>query len=329
MIKIRIVLDKTRQKQRKDGTHPVVLIVCEPKNVRTQFVLRGMNCLYKTCRNRVKAFAPNAKLSQVTPQWLLNFEHFLKTQSSKGVVKDMSISNYLRTLRALLNKAIQKGFMDAEDYPFGKNKFSFSHLNLQTRPRALSKEWIKEIEAVELPDDKPITQTRNNLTLARNLFLFSYYSFGMSFADIAHLKKSDIKLGRTEFVRKKTHDPHSIATHPTAKAILRKYAPVCYHEYAFPIFKPEHKTAVLQKTRIQTVLKDVNSCLKQITTQLGLDNLNMSSYVSRHSFANIVRKNGATLEEISELLQHKDINTTRIYLESLTDEQKDKWLEVL
>ena len=415
MIKIRLILDKTKQKQHKDNTHPIVLLVCEPNQKPVPFVIQGMSChadqfdatigrftnkypkyatynrilqqqedkahtilasfikknerfdigkfkndffdvksnltveevfdyfikqmyesehvgnatVFVTCRNRVKAFAPTAKLSQITVQWLIDFEHYLKTKS-KETIKDTSISNYLRTFRALLNKAIEKGFMDAEDYPFGKGKFSFNHLNLQTRPRALSKEWIQAIESLELMDDKPITQTRNNLIFARDIFLFSYFSFGMNFSDMAHLKKADIKLGRTEFIRKKTHTPHSIATHPKAKIILKKYAETSCQDYAFPILNDViHSSMIQKKNRVKTVLKDVNSSLKQITEKLGIDNLNMSSYVSRHSFANIVRKNGATLEEISELLQHKDINTTRIYLESLTDEQKDKWLDVL
>ncbi len=73
----------------------------------------------------------------------------------------------------------------------------------------------------------------------------------------------------------------------------------------------------------------MNSALKKITTQLGVEGLNMSSYVSRHSCANIVRKGGTSLEEIPELLQHKDISTTRIYLESLIDDEIGKWLDVL
>ena len=283
----------------------------------------------KTCRNKVKAFDPSVKLSHITIQWLSAWEHFIKTKSDKEVIKDTSVSNYMRTLRSMLNKAIEQGFLDKEDYPFG-HKYSITHLNLKTRPRALSKEWIREIEAVELAEDKPIAQSRNNLLFARDIFLFSYYTFGMNFSDISHLKTTDVKMGRIEYTRKKTHDPHSIGLHPKAKEILQKYSTAAYQDYAFPILNDvTHVSGIQKKHRVQTVLKDVNSSLKQITEKLGIDNLNMSSYVSRHSFANIVRKNGATLEEISELLQHKDINTTRIYLESLTDEQKDKWLDVL
>ncbi len=68
MIKIRIVLDKTKQKQHKDGTHPVVLIVCEPNNVRTQFVLRGMNCHAEQFDNGIGRFKKQFPIRQYCAQ---------------------------------------------------------------------------------------------------------------------------------------------------------------------------------------------------------------------------------------------------------------------
>ena len=43
MIRIRIILDKTKQKQHKDKTHLIILLIYESKAV--PFVLKGMNYL--------------------------------------------------------------------------------------------------------------------------------------------------------------------------------------------------------------------------------------------------------------------------------------------
>ena len=42
------------------------------------------------------------------------------------------------------------------------------------------------------------------LELARDIFLFSFYTRGMSFIDMAHLKKSNLQNGILTYSRKKT-----------------------------------------------------------------------------------------------------------------------------
>ena len=95
------------------------------------------------------------------------------------------------------------------------------------------------------------------------------------------------------------------------------------HGYLFPILNVEvHKTALQKQNRIHKILSKVNSNLKLIATQSGLD-INLTTYVARHSFATVLKKSGVNIALISEALGHSDLATTQIYLDSFDNEQID------
>jgi hypothetical protein len=54
--------------------------------------------------------------------------------------------------------------------------------------RAISLNDIKRVKALDLP-------TNTSLSLARDLFLFSFYTRGMTFVDMANLRRKDVLCG--------------------------------------------------------------------------------------------------------------------------------------
>ena len=56
---------------------------------------------------------------------------------------------------------------------------------------------------------------------------------------------------------------------------------------------------------------------------------NITSYVSRHSFATILKQHDVPVTAISEMLGHKDLKTTQIYLDSLSSKTLDKYSEII
>ena len=58
-------------------------------------------------------------------------------------------------------------------------------------------------------------------------------------------------------------------------------------------------------------------------------NVNLTTYVARHSFATILKKSGVNIGLISEALGHSDIGTTQIYLDSFENSQIDEALKNL
>ena len=80
------------------------------------------------------------------------------------------------------------------------NKDIFKDVFTGTKPtvkRAVPAENIVHLEKV-------VTRLPEKLEFALSMFLFSYYTRGMSFVDLAHLKNKDIQGGVLTDVRRKT-----------------------------------------------------------------------------------------------------------------------------
>ncbi|OAV65090.1 hypothetical protein Barb6_02988 [Bacteroidales bacterium Barb6] len=91
---------------------------------------------------------------------------------------------YMKALRAILNKAIQEGEAPAGTYPFGKGGFEVGKLEEETEKRYLPSDYLKRLK--EGTGQSDTTET------ARRMFLFSYYCYGISFADMAQLGHRNI-----------------------------------------------------------------------------------------------------------------------------------------
>ena len=92
----------------------------------------------------------------------------------------------MKTLSAILNRAIKTKEYSGNSYPFGKDGFCISALEEETRKRYLSQEYLDKLMNTVFAN-KP-------REVARRLFLFSYFCYGMSFIDMAYLKRDNIKL---------------------------------------------------------------------------------------------------------------------------------------
>lgn len=65
----------------------------------------------------------------------------------------------------------------------------------------------------------------------------------------------------------------------------------------------------------QSALRAFNAKLSLLAEKLGVRS-RISTYTLRHSWATTAKNTGASIEMISELLGHKSIRTTQIYLSS-------------
>ena len=79
--------------------------------------------------------------------------------------------------------------------------------------------------------------------------------------------------------------------------------------------KKVHKTEQQKKDRIKKVRRKVNKDLNSLGKLIGEENL--TSYVSRHSYASYMFHKGMSPMMIKESLMHKNFKTTEIYLKSL------------
>ena len=70
-------------------------------------------------------------------------------------------------------------------------------------------------------------------------------------------------------------------------------------------------------------MKEINAALQEISDYLELG-IKLTTYVSRHTYATVLKKSGVSVAKISESLGHNDIQTTEIYLDSFEKEELDE-----
>lgn len=278
---------------------------------------------YRTASNALKdLFKKNDKrgteeitLAQIEYSTLLDFVHFCRVR--KGL-KDTSISVYLRALRALLNKAIKGKILKRDAYPFEEFRLS-DHLKTKTPKRAISKKLIEKIEQLEFEDF-------SKEQFAQHIFLFTYYMRGINFVDIAKLTWENVIDGRLIYTRTKTQKPFNLKIHKKALPILEFYKNNNWKEgnYIFPVFDDKiHITPRKLQNQRKQVLRRVNTTLNDIAKLIGEENLNLTTYVGRHSYANVLRKSGQEIAVISEALGHSLEQTTKIYIKELENPALD------
>ena len=190
------------------------------------------------------------------------------TLRSTGAV-DTTLSNRFRTLRAVFNKAIAAGVAKPEYYPFArtvaeKHKFIVGKFDVTTTKRALPRDAVRRLEALESATDR--------LRLAKEVFLFSFYCTGINFVDLAQLRWRDLSFDaagvsdRLHYVRQKTGGKFTTKLIGPAAAIVAAYEPLTRaspDSYLFPILDAErHRTLVQVDNRLHKMKGMVNQDLK-------------------------------------------------------------------
>lgn len=215
-------------------------------------------------------------------------------------------SFYMRILRCIYNRAVEEG-LATQTNPF---KRVYTGVD-KTAKRALTLKEIKRIKDLDL-------SAKPDLDVARNLFLFSFYMRGMSFIDMAYLRKKDLANGYITYTRRKTGQRLAIRWEKPMQDNLDKYEQNSTR-YLLPIITRQDDTE--RKQYLNKILF-VNRKLKQIA-QLAKITIPLSMYVSRHSWASIAKSKNVPLSVISEGMGHDNEETTRIYLAGIQTNRID------
>lgn len=154
---------------------------------------------------------------------------------------------------------------------------------------------------------------------ARDMFMFSFYTRGMSFIDMAYLKKTDLTRGILSYRRKKTGQRLNIKWEKVMQGIIDKYD-TSGSPYLLPVIKDLESD---DRKQYKTVAHAINKNLKIVGERLGIA-IPLTMYVARHAWASIAWSKNISLSVISEAMGHDSESTTRIYLASLDSATIDK-----
>ncbi|MBK5721107.1 site-specific integrase [Dysgonomonas sp. Marseille-P4677] len=278
---------------------------------------------YLTLMRRLTRFNQNKdfSLDKITVDFVEDFERLLYAQG----LSLNSISFYMRNLRAIYNKAIaDKILMLNLDNPFFR-----VYTGVRSTPkRALSKEEINQVYSLDLSYVLKEKAKNNNeqrkikeLDQSRDLFMFSFHARGMSFVDMAFLKKTDIKNGILSYRRKKTGQQLDIKINQSLRKLINKYSKATAGSpYVFPIIKYLNKDVYSQYLR---ALGQQNHNLKVIQRLAGVTRP-ITTHVARHTWATIAKEENLPIWTISEGLGHSSVKTTYIYLASINRTKLDE-----
>lgn len=235
-------------------------------------------------------------IDEINSDLMTAYETYL---ASNGVCLN-SISFYMRNLRAIYNRAVEK------ELTIQRNPFKHVYTGIcKTVKRAVPIDVIRKIRKLDLVQ-------RPSMDYARDMFLFSFYTRGMSFVDIAFLKKDNLRNGFLTYRRHKTNQQLVIKWEKPMQDIVDKYN-VAETSYLLPVIRKKCKEEWQQYKNEE---HRVNYNLKKIGTLVGLD-IPLTTYVARHSWASIAKSKNIPVSTISEAMGHDSESTTRIYLASL------------
>lgn len=266
----------------------------------------GHNRTAETYSSTLRSFKKFRKNKDIAMQDIDRtlIEEYEKFLHDEGVTMNSS-SFYMRILRAVYNRAVDRELI------FDARPFRHVYTGVdKTMKRAIPIEDIKMIK--EMMIDK------KSKSFARDMFMFSFYTRGMSFVDMAFLKKTDIKFGFLTYRRKKTGQLLSIKWEKCMERIV-KNNPSSDHVYLLPIVDSSKGR---QRIQYRSRQRAINNNLKKIAEELNLD-CNLTIYVARHSWASTALEMEIPIDIISDGMGHTSEKTTRIYLRSLDTRRVD------
>ena len=186
-----------------------------------------------------------------------------------------SISLYIRNLKRVYQLAVEEG-LTKERRPFEGIDISY---HVKRHKTGLTLGEVKRLKQLDL------SKMNASVNFARDIFLFSVYTQGMTADEIFHLTKDNIKDGYLAYTSKTTGRQETIQWSRLHQEIVDRYTQP-NTPYLFPIITAGDKQG--QWKQHCTALHKINRNLKTIGKLLGLQYpLNMT--VAHHTWKSMMK----------------------------------------
>jgi integrase/recombinase XerD len=305
----------------RPGTISRVYLYCIKKLIQEGRIGSAIN--YQRSYVDLFKFRGNVLFKEITVPYLYQFEQMTL---ARGVSRS-TVATILRPLRTVFNEAIEQGIIIREKcYPFGRRKYQIPAT--RNFKKALGIDDVKKIFYYE-----PVCDDQKR---AKDFWLFCYLANGMNVKDMIYLKYKNIDGEFIVFERAKTERSTrrdsrliNVFIGDELKEIIARQgnnskAP---DNYLFPIIKPD--LSILEQFDLLNHTRSyINEGMAAIRDALGIDK-KITTIVSRHTFATVMKRSGASTEFIQESLGHTDPKTTENYLGSFENSVKKEFASAL
>ena len=294
---------------------------------------------------KLEAFAGRPlPFRRLTPAMLDRWTLWLMTEKKN---KASTVAAGISVLRLHYRRAVRHGIVNAADSPFTR----YRPPKIARPERAkLSAAQVAAIEALDLG---PAGPEGSGLAKVRDWFLFSLYAQGMRFSDVVQLRRSDVVRAeappeagedddgepvvvyRVRYRMGKTQKTNDVLLVPQALAVLGPYLdrdvpglgadgeggvdPYLFDALdRYDTTTPEGLHKALSSRNAYA-----NKLLREIAARAGID-AKVSFHVARHSFADLARKGGWSVYDVSRALRHSSLSITDGYLAGFDAEALDE-----
>lgn len=243
-----------------------------------------------------------------------------------------STAGHLTKLKTVLRVAMADGLISADKNPMKGIKFAMKR-------KKVSRLQSGDIDKIESHIDSPrrgnpgrtITPTEH----ARPLALAMYYLHGSRIGDVILLRRRNYVVEgdthRVVFVAGKNKQEKNILLADFVVELLSPYlthpdgTPKKPAEFLFPYMTP-HFDALAPIDQVQAIKHASQRAygqIKRMGVKIGLEQT-LNPHLFRHSFADMLRREGEDLLTIQMVMLHADPRTTRDYMESMDQTAVDR-----
>jgi site-specific recombinase XerD len=222
-------------------------------------------------------------LKEIDHKFVCDFELFLLTVRGS---EENTIAKYMQMFKHVISVAVKYGWIH-------DNPFSGYRIHLKKTDRG----YLTQEEIETLINQKI---TAGHLERARDIFVFCCFT-GLSYIDVKKLTWDNIRTsfdGRLWIMgkRRKTDTGYNVPLLEIPKNILEKYRNTLPDGRALPVTTNQYSNIYLKK------IGELCEIKKKLTFHL-----------SRHTFATLTLSRGVSIESVSKMLGHTNIQTTQIY----------------
>jgi integrase len=251
---------------------------------------------YMILYDRIVEFGMFKTWDDVNADNLYEFDAWLhqrQSQDGRGMISDAGVYNYHKCFKALLNRAMRIGVIEANPYNRLRGEFKRGD---QESFEYLTEDEMKAFEAL-----RPVPGTV--AAKARDLFVFQMYT-GLSYSDAQAFNIRNYKLvdGRWRYNGKriKTGVPYISELLPPVIDVLERNG--------WKVPKIENGS--------------YNKILKVLGMAAGIQT-RFHSHLARHTFATWVLSKHVDIQNVAKMLGQKDIKTTQRYAKVLAESVHD------
>ena len=189
---------------------------------------------------------------ELSPDFMAQFKSWIIANGRK----ESTARLYINQISAIYTAAVKAGLVPARRLLKGIK----SAMPSKQERQILTEEDLHRIRYADLSDAR-------HMSFARDLFLFSIYGRGISFTDMAYIKKSDVK-GRWLTYTSQVASPSNITVpwDSAMQEIADRYPSTT--DYLLPILKSDKEE--IARRNIRQVRENMGNALKQIATKCDL-----------------------------------------------------------